>query len=666
MLIFRIVYSNEIIKDIDMSEKQQQSSYKKLLSNTIVFAIGSFSSKVLILLLVPIYSNYMSQGEAGKVDVLQQIANWMIPLATVSISEAIIRFGLDKAYDKKKVFTLGNMTCAVGMIGFALLLFLVQLSGLASKYIGSHALLLYAYVLMSGVKTLYTTFVRSLEKVKLFALAGIVATICTLFFTVLFFMILPADFFGNESAIKKYLLAIILADLLTTVYVTFKSKLWNYFDFKDIDKEMLVSMLQYSIPLIPTALMWLITNSSDSFMTTHYIGEEKNGILTYAYKIPNIVATVYMMFGQAWNMSAITENDSKDRNTFYENVFDFNQSLLYILAGGCMLVLQPVTNIWIGAEFRDCVRYSPLLVYSTIFSCFTTFMGSIYIATRLSKRNMVTALISGIINVGLNVILIPRIGLYGPPITTVTSYLTVFIVRTIDSRKLIPFRIDYKKMITSNVVLVSMMAILLIQPNLRQNMLLYLLLMILFCVVVLINYDSMKSIFFRFLPKSVANRMDRLNKKQLAVLMGGFTVFVVINYLLMFVPLLAILILGALYGAFKEKEFIFMGFSAALVVVVSVFSIAGAGAVLVVMSVIGCIAFMKYRYLAALVIGADMLMCGLYGAKAGILAMLMETVLYTLVFIKRLYAFAMSISFKETSSTLRKIKGSIKLEDEDN
>ena len=92
-----------------MHEKKIGSSYGKLMMNTIIFAIGSFSSKVLVLLLVPIYTNHLTSAEQGKTDNLTMIANWMIPLATRTISEAIIRFGLDKAYDKKKVFTLGSL-----------------------------------------------------------------------------------------------------------------------------------------------------------------------------------------------------------------------------------------------------------------------------------------------------------------------------------------------------------------------------------------------------------------------------------------------------------------------------------------------------------------------------------------------------------------------------
>ena len=122
------------------------------------------------------------------------------------------------------------------------------------------------------MKSLYSTFVRAMEQVKLFAFNGILTTFFTLFWTALFYMVLPENFLGHGTGIEKYLLATILSDLISVVFLTFKSKLWRYINFKDIDRELLQVMLQYSVPLIPAQLLWLITNSSDSFMTTDYLG----------------------------------------------------------------------------------------------------------------------------------------------------------------------------------------------------------------------------------------------------------------------------------------------------------------------------------------------------------------------------------------------------------
>ena len=404
------------------------------------------------------------------------------------------------------------------------------------------------------MKSLYSTFVRAMEQVKLFAFNGILTTFFTLFWTAMFYMVLPEGFLGHGTGIEKYLLATILSDLISVVFLTFKSKLWRYINFKDIDRELLQVMLQYSVPLIPAQLLWLITNSSDSFMTTHYLGSDYNGVLSAAYKIPNLVSTVYLMFGQAWNMSAITEDDSDDRDTFYENVFDFNQSLLYILVAGCLLIVQPVTNFWIGADFRDCVKYSPIIIYATIYSCFTTFMGSIYLASKQTKRSLFTSLVSGVINVGLNVILIPRIGLYGPPISTVAAYMTVFIIRAIDSRKLVPFRIDMKKMIVNNIVILVMMFICLFETDLMHHIPLYGVVALLFFAVFILNRKAVESIFYKVLPAKIASHFVSLSTAKLCILIVGLAVFALVDWLTKGIIVYLILLAGFGFAVYKNKS----------------------------------------------------------------------------------------------------------------
>ena len=486
-----------------MSEAvKKKSSYKKLFSNTVIFAIGSFSSKILILLLVKVYTSYLSREELGINDVITQIANWLQPIVTMTISEAVIRFGLDKAFDKKKVFTIGNLICMAGFAVLGMILPIVAISGVADKYLSGYSLLLYIYVITSSLKLVYSTFIRALEKVKLFAVNGILTTLLTLIGTVLFIIVFKM---GNTG----YLLSIIISDGLSVVFMTFAAKLWRYFDFSRPDRTLLRTMLYYSIPLIPAQILWLITNSSDSFMTTHYLGTAANGVLSAAYKIPNLVATVYFMFGQAWNMSAIIEDDSDDRNEFYTNVFELNQCLLYIIAAGCLLIVRPLTGIWLGPDFQDSAYYSPLLIFSSVFSCFVTFLGSIYLTSRQTLRSLTTSLISGILNVGLNIILIPRIGLYGPAISTVVSYFVVFVIRAVDSRKIIPFDLKLRKLII-NVPLLFVMVIINTADLYEKYQWVYALLPLLFGVIFIMNYKPLWAPVSRMLPAKVTKFLNRL------------------------------------------------------------------------------------------------------------------------------------------------------------
>lgn len=525
----------------------KKSSYKKLVSNTLIFALGSFSSKILVILLVNVYTTYLSTQEMGVNDVIQQIANWLLPIVTMTVSESVIRFGLDKAYDKKQVFTIGNIACMLGFAGLGIVLPIVTVTGVADKYLQGYSLLIYVYIVAAALKQVYSYFVRALEKVKLYAVSSIITTLLTLIGTVMFICVFKM---GNTG----YLISIILADMCTTVFLLFAAKLWRFFDFRHIEREMLKAMFSYCLPLIPAQIMWLITNSSDSFMTTHYLGSDKNGILSASYKIANLVSTVYMMFGQAWNMSAILEDDSDDRNEFYGNVFYLNQCLMYMLAAGCLLIVQPLTKIWMGADFQESMHYSPIIIYSSIFSCFTTFMGSIYLASNRTKRSLVTSLISGVLNVSLNVVLIPRIGLYGPAISTVVSYLVVFIVRAYDSRKLVPFDLNLTKMVINNALLLSMVLINVMQFHGGSAKFTLLTLPILFLIILIINIKPVWNAVLRVMPEKIRNIIERLGTKRIIALAVAFAVFCAAVWFTKGWLLLAVFAAAAAYGAAAHKE----------------------------------------------------------------------------------------------------------------
>ena len=80
------------------------NKYKKLAANTAIFAIGSFGSKILAFLLTRIYTGYMDAGMFNTKEILEMCANLLIPVVSFSITDAVIRYGLDKNYEKKKNF----------------------------------------------------------------------------------------------------------------------------------------------------------------------------------------------------------------------------------------------------------------------------------------------------------------------------------------------------------------------------------------------------------------------------------------------------------------------------------------------------------------------------------------------------------------------------------
>ena len=86
------------------------NKYKTLALNTVIFAIGSFGSKILLFFLTRLYTGNIISDNLNTKELLEITANFLIPVFTFSIAEAVIRYGIDRAYDKRRVFSNAVVT----------------------------------------------------------------------------------------------------------------------------------------------------------------------------------------------------------------------------------------------------------------------------------------------------------------------------------------------------------------------------------------------------------------------------------------------------------------------------------------------------------------------------------------------------------------------------
>ena len=149
------------------------------------------------------------------------------------------------------------------------------------------------------------------------------------------------------------------------------------------------------------------------------------------------------------------------------------------------MLIKPIISVICAEEFRIAYIYTPFLVLAVVTSCFATFMGSIYLASKQSVRSLATAAIGAALNIIFNVILIPVLGNHGAAIATCISFMVIFIVRVKDSRKIVFMDLKPIKMITNYACLFVMGMIIIFVPN---ELVYYLILSVLFIFTVIINF----------------------------------------------------------------------------------------------------------------------------------------------------------------------------------
>ncbi|GAA6513077.1 polysaccharide biosynthesis C-terminal domain-containing protein [Phocea massiliensis] len=402
------------------------NKYKKLIGNTVIFAIGSFSSKLLVFLLMPLYTRVLTTSDYGVMDIIVNTSNLLIPIVMVSINEGIIRFGLDRSVRKSDVLSTGLGVCLAGFLVFGLFIPLMK----RVEFISSYTMLIYAYVLAGCLKSVVSQFVRAIGYVKLYAFDGILSTFTTVVFNILLLVVF-------KWGINGYVLSTVLSNVLSVLFLFWIANLKKFVKPRQVSPAIAKAMLVYSLPLIPTTIFWWITNVSGRYMVTYFLGESANGLFSVAYKIPTVITMISGIFSQAWQISAVTEADDPGQSRFYSDIFSSYQTVVFMCASGVLLLIKPITAILVSEAFYPSWKYVPFLVLSVIFSCFVTFLGTFYMVAKKNAMALVTTCVGAGLNLVLNYFLIPKYGVNGAAFATFACYFTVFVLRAVDTRRIV-------------------------------------------------------------------------------------------------------------------------------------------------------------------------------------------------------------------------------------
>lgn len=423
---------------------EKTNRYKKLLTNTLVLGIGTFGSKVMTILLMPLYTSYLTNGEYGIVDLLVQAANLLIPIVSLGINTAVLRFGMDGETDRRTVLSTGLAVNLLGFGGFLLFFPLVQ----RIPTFGSYAGWIYVFVFCSITRYLLAYFVKSLQRVRLFTLICVIGTATTLLLDVLFLAVLKIGIVG-------YILAIVLSDFISILLFFFTAKLYRYIRIDSLSRKVTRAMLRYSLPLIPTTALWWVTDVSDRYMVTWIIDEAANGLYAISYKIPNLLIIISGIFMDAWQMSILTEKSPLERQQFFTRVFSMYQSVVFVCSAGLITCAKFITKILVADSFYASWQYMPTLVVAMAASCFVSFLGTVYTVEKRSESVLVTAILGTVINVIGNFFLIRWIGVQGAALSTAISYALVFAVRSIHTRRFVKIKWDIPRFTANTVILLA-------------------------------------------------------------------------------------------------------------------------------------------------------------------------------------------------------------------
>ena len=410
-----------------------QNKYKTLVNNTMLISLGTFGSKLLVFFMVRFYTGYLSEADYGTADLITQSANLLLSVISMGITDGVFRFAIGHVKERKRIFSIGLYTITLG----GLLLFgILPLLGLVPQ-LHPYLWLIGLYIMASCYHTLCAQFIRAEGKTALFAVQGMINTLLVIVLNILFLAVL-------HMGITGYVLSIVLADVFCALLLFVKERLWRFLTLHPGVAHWR-EMLAYSIPMIPATIFWWITSVSDRYMVTGFISPAANGIYAVSYKLPTLLSIVSTIFMEAWQFSAVAESEGNrlEHVQFFSRVWAAFQAVMFLAAGAITALAKPLVNVLTATPgFYEAWIYVPVLSAAMVYSSLVSFLGSVYMVEKNSMRTFITAMIGALLNIALNLLLIPsKLGVQGAAIATFVSYFVVFVIRAADVRRFIPFKL---------------------------------------------------------------------------------------------------------------------------------------------------------------------------------------------------------------------------------
>lgn len=408
--------------------------YKYLSKNILLFAISSIGTKMITFLLIPLYTNYLTTKDYGIIDLIGSITNIAIPVFSLSLESAVLRFCLDEKYADSNIF--GSSIYIWGRAVILNLFFIIALYvvGIFDEY--NNFLLYYGiFFICYGMRDIIVSYCRGLDKVEVMVETSIISAATLCIFNIFMLTVLKLEMSGY---------------IFATIGSSFLSILWALYRIKSrvritYDKKTTKDLQSYGAPLIFNQIGWWLNNSVDKYIVIMFEGISLNGIYSIAYKIPTIMSVMSSVISNAWSLSAIKEYGKEESERFASEMYNIYNAFLTVCCSIFLILNVPIAKLLFAKDFFAAWEISGILVLSSVFNGLSGFLGAFFSASKDTKSYAVSTISGGLINVVVSFVLVQHFGIKGVAFGTLLSYVCIWVIRYKKSQSYIKINISFSK-----------------------------------------------------------------------------------------------------------------------------------------------------------------------------------------------------------------------------
>ncbi len=432
------------------------SQLSELSRHSVIYGIGGLVSRFLAVLMLPLYTSYVSVGDYGRIELLMSVMAVAVVLIRGGANFGFIRFYfVDKAPEYRRRLIRTCFWAQMGYSTLALALCVIfapeiarwlnvnwrpgaGLHGSGTSLVVATAVLLWVNVNYAQMTNLFRAEQRSV--------AFSIATLLNIGTTVPLTVILVVVY-------KHGPLGIIVGNLSGTLVVFIallgyrREQLGLQFDHR-----LLRTLNRFGIPLMAAALATWVMNFGDRFMLAKLLhgsyALHQLGQYSLAVKISSAMVLLFTAFQVAWPAFAYSIDDEGQAKRTYSFVLTYLMFIAAWTAVGLSLFAPWIVRLLARRPgYWPASEAIPALAFGSIF-----FAGFIVVTiatgrARQTQFNWVATTAGALLNFALNLWLIPAYGMLGAAYATLAGYILIMVLRTWNAQRVYPVQYQWRRVV---------------------------------------------------------------------------------------------------------------------------------------------------------------------------------------------------------------------------
>jgi O-antigen/teichoic acid export membrane protein len=396
------------------------SRARLFLENFFIYGMAGVLGKAIPFVMLPIITRLIAAPVVfGKLELYRLMVSFGTPLVVLGMYDSMFRFFFENYSISYRKAICSSALLIVSIAGCIVLLTGVAISSLLTKLVfgelESRSLVYVALlvIFVSATQSIVSAPTRMQNQRKVYLIMNIILPAAS------YVISIPVIILGYP------LFGLVVGSALSALIslVIFWHLNGEWFSMKHVYFEKIKELLKFGIPLAPTFFIYWIFNACDRLMIVHMIGQDAVGMYGIGSRLASISSIIYMAFSGGWQYFAFSTMNDNDHTRLMSNVFE----VLGVLSVTSLFLLLPFVDwlfeLFVGEVYRKASVVFPFLFLSPLLLMLYQILGNQVLVVKKSYLSTVILSIGALMNVVLNWVLIPTMGIKGAAIATLLGYI---------------------------------------------------------------------------------------------------------------------------------------------------------------------------------------------------------------------------------------------------